>query len=147
MGWGQKVKYHNHTLHTNPWHREEEQQNIYSNNTYAVILYHGLSLTKIGRGLLGDATVQYGDYGHCGYIKVYILYSSVCIIKIGKKTKIRNRYNQLLYLTEEAKRESDKKHKKTSHTRKLRGQPFPSRRPRGYNKQMPQYGNNRTCAP
>ena len=27
-------KYHNHTLQTNPWHREEEPQNIYSNNTY-----------------------------------------------------------------------------------------------------------------
>ena len=26
-------KYHNHTPQTNPWHREEEQQNIYSNNT------------------------------------------------------------------------------------------------------------------
>ena len=25
---------HNHILHTNPGHREEEQENIYSNNTY-----------------------------------------------------------------------------------------------------------------
>ena len=25
-------KYHNHTLQTNPWHREEEPQNMYSNN-------------------------------------------------------------------------------------------------------------------
>ena len=27
-------KYHNHTLQTNPRHRQEESQNIYSNNTY-----------------------------------------------------------------------------------------------------------------
>ena len=26
-------KYHNHTLQTNPRHREEEPQNMYSNNT------------------------------------------------------------------------------------------------------------------
>ena len=26
-------KYHTHTLQTNPWHIEEEPQNIYSNNT------------------------------------------------------------------------------------------------------------------
>ena len=26
-------KYHNHTLQTNPRRREEESQNIYSNNT------------------------------------------------------------------------------------------------------------------
>ena len=26
-------KYHNHTLQTNPWHLEEEPQNIYSNKT------------------------------------------------------------------------------------------------------------------
>ena len=26
-------KYHNHTLQTNPRHREEEPANIYSNNT------------------------------------------------------------------------------------------------------------------
>ena len=26
-------KYHNHTLQNNPWHREEEQQNSYSNKT------------------------------------------------------------------------------------------------------------------
>ena len=27
-------KYHNHTLQTNPQHREEEPNNIYSNNTF-----------------------------------------------------------------------------------------------------------------
>ena len=27
-------KYHNHTLQTNPRHREEEPQIIYSSNTY-----------------------------------------------------------------------------------------------------------------
>ena len=27
-------KYHNHTLQTNPRHRKEEPQNIYSNNTF-----------------------------------------------------------------------------------------------------------------
>ena len=26
-------KYHNHKLQTNPWHREEELQDIYSNKT------------------------------------------------------------------------------------------------------------------
>ena len=26
-------KYRNHTPQTNPWHREEESQNIYSNTT------------------------------------------------------------------------------------------------------------------
>ena len=29
-------KYHNHTLHTNPWHHEEESQNIQSNKTSAI---------------------------------------------------------------------------------------------------------------
>ena len=28
-------KYHNHTLSTNPLHRKEEPQNIYSNKTFA----------------------------------------------------------------------------------------------------------------
>ena len=27
-------KYHNHTLQTNPRHREEEQQNVYSNKLH-----------------------------------------------------------------------------------------------------------------
>ena len=48
------------------------------------------NLTKIGRGLLGDATNQYEDSDHYGYIKANLLRFYACIIKKGKKTKVRN---------------------------------------------------------
>ena len=48
-------------------------------------------------------------------------------IKERKKEKIRKQYNQVPHLTQEIIWESKKKHRKTSHTREQRGQPFPSR--------------------
>ena len=45
--------YHNHTLLTNPRHREEESQNIYSNNTSVRQYFQSnqlsLSLQDIGK--------------------------------------------------------------------------------------------------
>ena len=53
-------------------------------------------------------------------------YSSLGRTKVRKRTKIRNRYNQAPYLTQDTKWESDNvtiRH----HKREPRGQPFPSR--------------------
>ena len=61
-----------------------------------------------------------------------------------KKAKIKNRYNQVPHLTQDTVWESDKKHKKNSHTREPRGQPFPNRWPLGCKEQTWQYGKTNT---
>ena len=44
-----------------------------------------------------------------------------------KKAKIRNRHNQIPYLTHDTIWESENTHKETAHTREPRGQPLPIR--------------------
>ena len=46
--------------------------------------------------------------------------------KVGKRAKIRNRYNQVPHLTQDTTWESDK-HTIRHHKQEPRGQPFPSR--------------------
>ena len=56
----------------------------------------------------------------------YLLGTVIKIVKVKKNANIRNRYNQVPHLAQNVT-----KHKKTSHTRQPRGQPFPSRRSQG----------------
>ena len=56
----------------------------------------------------------------------YLLGTVSKIVKVKKNANIRNRYNQVPHLAQNVT-----KHKKTSHTRQPRGQPFPSRRLQG----------------
>ena len=52
---------------------------------------------------------------------------SVVTLKVRKKAKIRNQYSQVPRLTQDTVWDSDKKHKKTSHIREPRDQPFLNR--------------------
>ena len=65
------------------------------------------------------------------------------IMKVKKEAKIRNWYNQVPNATQDTAWESDINHKKTSHTRKPRGQPFSNRWPQGCKKQACHYGEER----
>ena len=63
-------------------------------------------------------------------------------LKVGKKAKIRNRYNQVPHLTQDTEWGVTKT-QETSHTRKPRGQSFPNRWPQSCNKQTSSIGKDK----